>query len=522
MKLKELLGYNDIVVQCHDNPDADALASGYALYWYFKAMGKNVRFIYRGRNKIRKSNLLIMVNRLEIPVSYEPDFSDIPELLVVADCQYGQKNITKTEAENIAVIDHHNITVDVPELSEVRSNLGSCSTIVWDMIKKEGLSIDGDKNLSTALYYGLYTDTNRLSEVAHPLDKDMRDSLEYRKDVIIEMTNSNLSLKELKITGKAILDYKYYDDFKYLILQAEKCDPNILGVISDFSLETEGVNVCIAYCVSEYEIKFSVRSCVKEVHANELATFIANGIGGGGGHIYKAGGTVRPEKLREVYYSIYDDKRNSESDEILEDITEEDILAKMIYDIFNIRIVDYFEKYEIIYAKNTELDITDMKLYEKQPQELGYVKLSDVFPEGTKVEIRTLEGDVNIVIGKESYLMIGIEGEVYPIAKEKLSKSYKELGVQYSRRFEYEPSIKNIDSGEVKKVLKYAHGVISTGKSRIYAKTLDKSVKLFTEWDEEKYYSGDPGDYIAVRDDDKHDIYIIRGRLFHELYKEIV
>ena len=29
MKLRELLNYNRIVIQCHDNPDADAIASGY-------------------------------------------------------------------------------------------------------------------------------------------------------------------------------------------------------------------------------------------------------------------------------------------------------------------------------------------------------------------------------------------------------------------------------------------------------------------------------------------------------------
>ena len=39
MKLYELLEYNDIVIQCHDNPDADALSSGYALYWYLQNMG---------------------------------------------------------------------------------------------------------------------------------------------------------------------------------------------------------------------------------------------------------------------------------------------------------------------------------------------------------------------------------------------------------------------------------------------------------------------------------------------------
>ena len=47
MRLSELLAYNDIVIQCHDNPDADALASGYALKWYFEKCGKPTNVAFR-------------------------------------------------------------------------------------------------------------------------------------------------------------------------------------------------------------------------------------------------------------------------------------------------------------------------------------------------------------------------------------------------------------------------------------------------------------------------------------------
>ena len=96
MELADLLGYEDIVIQCHDNPDADALASGYAIMWFFAHNGKDARFIYRGRNKIKKSNLQIMLDELEIPVEYAPDFDEEPDLLITVDCQYGQKNVTET------------------------------------------------------------------------------------------------------------------------------------------------------------------------------------------------------------------------------------------------------------------------------------------------------------------------------------------------------------------------------------------------------------------------------------------
>ena len=61
MRLSELLEYNQIVVQCHDHPDADAISSGYGVYTFLKQHGKDVRFVYCGRNMIRKSNLVTYV-----------------------------------------------------------------------------------------------------------------------------------------------------------------------------------------------------------------------------------------------------------------------------------------------------------------------------------------------------------------------------------------------------------------------------------------------------------------------------
>jgi phosphoglycolate phosphatase len=491
MQLKDLLIFNDIVIQCHDNPDADALASGYGLYWYFKKQGKEPRFIYRGRNKLQKSNLLIMVKELQIPITYAPDFEDKPELLITVDCQYGQRNVTTGDAYSIAIIDHHQKTVALPELSEIRSNIGSCSTIVWDMIEAEDISVDDDIRLSTALYYGLFTDTNKLSEVSHPLDRDMLDSLNINHSLIAQMSNSNISLGEFVITGKAILSYEYFENNHYLILEAEPCDPNILGVISDFSLETAGVDVCLAYYVSANEIKFSVRSCTKEVHADELAAHLAEGYGGGGGHKYKAGGSMRPEKL----------DRSASS-------------------ILHSRMLSYFEEYDIMYASKASIAIDGLDLYQKLPTEVGCVKLSDVFPQGTNVSIRALEGDINVRINSGDYLMIGTLGEIYPISEAKLKSSYELVSDHYEKEFEYIPNIKNLASGEKRLVTSYAKTVRSKDSSMIYAIPLKKKVKLFTSWDEENYYTGDIGDYLAIRKDDTSDLYVIKGHLFSSLYSK--
>lgn len=499
MKLRDLLAFNDIVIQCHDNPDADALASGYGLYLYFKDQGKNIRFIYRGNNRIKKSNLMIMVDELQIPVEYAPSFDEEVELLLTVDCQYGQRNVTMTRAQTIAVIDHHQKTVELPELSEVRSSVGSASTIVWDMLMDEGYEID--MKLSTALYYGLYCDTNKFSEVSHPLDRDMMDELVVNRSLIVKMRNSNMSLDELKITGKAILGYEFFAEKKYLIIESEPCDPNILGVMSDFSLETEGVDVCLAYYVGKDEIKFSVRSCAKEVHANELAFFLAEGVGGGGGHIYKAGGTMRPELVA---------GKQTQVQGSFQDGAEWYIKHRM---------EEYFDSYDVIIARNTLLDTSSMDRYVKIPCKRGCAKLTDIFPEYTRVSIRTLEGDIDITVNDQLYVMIGIEGEIYPIDARKLKRSYSLANEEYDVDLEYNPTIKDCASGEKKQILAYARTIIPRNDhSVIFASRIKKTVKIFTMWDEERYYLGNPGDYIACREDDLHDIYIIKERLFDQLY----
>ena len=265
MRLKDLNRFDNITIQCHDNPDPDALASAFGLYKYFKQSGNNVRIIYSGPFKIRKSNLLLMIKELDIPVSYySPNSGKIDGLLLTADCQYGQGNVTKLKADDLAVIDHHNGTCDL-ELSEIHPELGGCSTLVWKLMSDEGFDILSDRALCTALYYGLMTDTGNFSEISHPLDKDMRDCLIINEAQIRLFTNSNITLEEMRITGEALAGYACISNYSCGILKADNCDPNILGIISDTTLQVAEFNVVITFGHVSGGYKLSVRSCIKEV-----------------------------------------------------------------------------------------------------------------------------------------------------------------------------------------------------------------------------------------------------------------
>lgn len=507
MHLNELLSYDTIAIQCHNNPDADALASGYGVFVYLKNHGKNVRLIYGGPSIIQKSNLLLLIEKCQIPIEYVKEL-DPPDLLLTVDCQYGQGNVFPFSGKTIGVIDHHQVSAPemLPSLQEIRSNYGSCSTIIYQMLTKAGEHVNQNKNLATALYYGLYTDTNKLQEISHPLDKDMRDDLKPDRSSIVLFQNSNLSLDELRIAGNALANYDYNPEYHFAIVNAEPCDPNILGVISDMLIDVDVINTCIAHCALNGGTKYSVRSCIKETQADELADFVAKGIGSGGGHLLKAGGFLNGDKLLNAF-----EKENN--------IPEPPEKQEIAHRIFSERMMEYFRDERIIDTDSFTLNITDMQLFRKRKIPVGYVRATDLFPAGTEVMIRMLEGDIEITVQEDIYIMIGVENEIYPIRRDVFLKNYETIDEPYRFKGEYSPTIRQTQTSEARQLVSYARACVARELSFVCAKELSVRTKLFTKWDKTKYMLGLPGDYLVAKKEDPSDIYIVKKEIFPQLYQ---
>lgn len=504
MNLRDLEIYNPVTIQCHDNPDPDAIASGYGLYCYFKSMGKDVRLVYSGRNSITKSNLQLMIEKLQIPITYiRPQGNapfHVPGLLLTVDCQYGAGNVSGIVGDTMAIVDHHQVEITSVPMSLIVSTLGSCSTLVWKLLRDENFPINETPGLGTALFYGLYSDTNQLSEIRNPLDMDMRDSVSYDTGLLSMFRNCNLSLAELEVAGVAMIRYSFNSEYGFAVIKAQPCDPNILGLISDFLLQVDVIKTCMVFNETGDGYKLSVRSCVKEVNASELAAYLTEGIGSGGGHWEKAGGFISERLFEEKYPG-----QHAEA-------------------YFNTRMIQYFNSYKIIYAAEYEADLEEMEQYSKKRLPLGYVKMDEVLPVGTPITIRTLEGDLDMKVDEDLYVMIGIKGEAYSCRKDKFfrnnqpteDKYYLE---KYALSADYVPTIKNKITGQMLVLTDYAKVCYSTGNISIYVKQLTSGVKVFTAWDPDKYMLGKPGDYLAVREDDLHDVYVIERDIFNNSYE---
>ncbi len=496
MRLSDLDKFSQIVIQIHDNPDADAVGSGYAVYRYFAEKGKDVRLVYGGRNEVSKSNMKLMLSELEIPLEHVRELS-APELLLTVDCQHGEGNVQLFEAQNIAMIDHHSTGKASDGMAEIRSHLVSCSTICYDMLKAEGFDVNSDIRIATALYYGLFMDSNQLSEINHPIDRDMIDFLRYDKQLISRMKFANFSISELETAGIAITNNNYIEKYRCAIVKAEPCDPNILGVIGDFVIQVDSIDVCLIYNECAGGHKISVRSCALDATANELAAFLTKDIGNGGGHIDKAGGYISTAKFAQFYPESYPEE------------------------YFRNKMREYFECYDVIRYTDGCQCRDELKRYRKLAGEFGFVPSTEMFPAGTKCKIRTLEGDVYISACEDIYIVIGSRGEVYPVAKDVFATKYTPSGKMFTKRFEYNPSIINLDENSSYDLMPMALGCTSIAGAEILAKPLTKYTKVFTRWDYESYMAGAAGDMLCYSVRDDRDVYIIRQDVFDGIYEPV-
>lgn len=496
LSLHSLTGYPSVTIQCHDNPDADAIASGYGLYCYFTAQGIPTRFLYSGRNRVSKANLELMITHLNIPLTYiaPQDIEPVQGLLVMVDCQYGAGNVTSIPAEDVAVIDHHPLEVLAAKYMRIEPALGSCATLVWTMLCEEGFSIEENEALSTALYYGLYMDTNEFSELFHPVDSDMREHLPYDRELINLLRNSNISLKELEIAGIAMIRCSYNEEHQFAMIRSNPCDPNVLGLISDFLLRVAGVNTCVVFNADKGGYKFSVRSCIREVDAGDLADYLTENIGSGGGHAGKAGGYISRKSFTEHFPNLHSDA------------------------YFMNRCLDYLGRYEVLDASEGARIPEDAILYRRTRRPLLCVRAAELAELGDVVSVRIDDRMVSIDTREKVYYGVEENGVLHRMEPQIFHAFLAETGIDlredYFEDDTIHPVVRDWQDGSLKSLSEYGERYLPTEHFQILAKRLDHAVKVFPKWDKEHYMVGNPGDYLAATASDPENLFIEPGAEF--------
>lgn len=289
-----------IYIQTHNFPDPDAIASAFGLQKLMKHFGISSTLCYEGR--IDKLSTKKMTELFNIDIyAYDQIKEKMTEedYIICVDSQKGGGNITDFIGDEIACIDHHPIYVKTDyKYSDIRF-VGSCATIITKYF--EELDVPMDKPTASALLYGLKTDTLDFSRGTTIMDIDMFKYLYPRadNDTLKALEHNNMELTDLKAYGAAIENIKIYGSTGFAFIPFS-CPDALIGIISDFMLELNSVDVTVIYSKREDGYKFSIRSESPNVDAGSVIKLALSGIGTGGGHPSMAGGLIKAEDVSKL------------------------------------------------------------------------------------------------------------------------------------------------------------------------------------------------------------------------------
>lgn len=295
--LIELLKGHRVFLQTHNFPDPDAISSAFGLQRFLLYHGVESTVCYVG--SIDRFNTRKMMENFGIELYSYDEIDDMTydDYIVHVDCQKPNANTTDLPGNEIACVDHHPIFEETRDYryKDIRL-VGACATIIAEYYKSTGTPID--KDVASALAYGIKMDTDDLIRGVTQLDMDMMSYLFENADwsKVSTMYNSTIEFHDLSAYGAAIENIEVFDSVGFTYMPFE-CPNSLVAIISDFVMSLDVVNISVVYSVNTSGIKFSVRSEEMGVDAGKLIRDALAGIGTGGGHAAMAGGFIGEKSI---------------------------------------------------------------------------------------------------------------------------------------------------------------------------------------------------------------------------------
>ncbi|MBN1798500.1 MAG: DHH family phosphoesterase [Spirochaetales bacterium] len=284
-------------IQTHNFPDHDAVASSFALQYLLERNNISSTIIYVG--EIQRMSLKRLIQELDIPIKREDAClrTEQDKIIIVDGCK-GNKNVLDLIGQELAVIDHHNVTSpDDVIYSDIRPEYGACASILFDYFRSENQEIP--RKIATALLTGLLVDTALMTRGVCAADLEAYAELYVRADVgfVNSLLRNCIQKKELSFYKYVIENVKVQERFAFCYF-GEGCNQNLLGIIGDFLLSLNEVDFVFLCAKNNDTINISVRSEVPRWNAAAVTRQVLDGIGFGGGHSDLAGGII--EHCREL------------------------------------------------------------------------------------------------------------------------------------------------------------------------------------------------------------------------------
>ncbi|SMP73839.1 nanoRNase/pAp phosphatase, hydrolyzes c-di-AMP and oligoRNAs [Neorhodopirellula lusitana] len=293
--LEVLSDYDHVMVVMHDNPDPDAIASGWGIEVLVRErLNKPVRVIAGGA--IVRAENCHMVDLLNPPIELVGDIQvDEGTATILVDCGMEATNhlLTRHGITPVGIIDHHRSDKKTPSLpfTDIQVNVAASATIVANYLREQG--IEPGAKLSTAMLYAMRSETCGYETHYSPLDRSMFLWLtEFAEpSLLAEIENAPLTRDYFADLLLALQRTFLYDDVAICFLP-QACGAEIVGEVADMLVRCEDVRKVLCAAIVNGDLLISCRTERECDSAVKLLQTTLRGLGGAGGHLHRAGGKI--------------------------------------------------------------------------------------------------------------------------------------------------------------------------------------------------------------------------------------
>lgn len=304
-----------LIIGLHDNPDPDAIASGWGLHYYLKRkFGVNSVIAYGGI--IARAENKAMVKHLGITLLpwHAIDLQNHHSYALV-DTQPGVgNNSLPSSIKPDIVIDHHPINKKIKSrykspYMDIRTHIGATASIVYGYLADENISIP--KLLATALFYGISSETRNLGREASEIDQRAYIELfpQVSTKILSNITHPKNTREYFSVLARSLNTAMTNDTTVYSHL-GEVDHPDYIHQIADLLLTCE--NIRWSLCTGWWGpvLYLSLRATNTRAKAGVMIRKLVGAHGKAGGHDTMAGGKMEypdaryTEKMRHTVESL--------------------------------------------------------------------------------------------------------------------------------------------------------------------------------------------------------------------------
>lgn len=294
--VKLLRSRERLLVLTHTNPDPDSIGSAVGLrHLANERLEMASEFGLVGR--VMRAENKAMIDSLGIDLT---PLSQIElesfDCIALVDTQpgFGHTSLPEGRVADI-ILDHHvpPEQADVPTAAfeDVRTEVGATSSIVTSYL----MALDSKltKEVATALFYGIRTDTADLSRNVSSLDVAAYEYLVPKIDrqVLAQITTPDLPLRYYKALRDALNNIRIFDSVVLCSL-GKISGPEMVAEVADLLVRLEGKQAVFCGGTVDQTYYVSVRSELNGRSAWHLLRGALDGEGTFGGHGAVAGGSV--------------------------------------------------------------------------------------------------------------------------------------------------------------------------------------------------------------------------------------